>query len=118
MNTRNIGTGKEKTACEYLEKNGIKIIERNFRCKLGEIDVIGSDGAYLIFFEIKYRKNDTKGYAPEAVGYKKQKRICKVSDYYRMIHGCPADTPIRFDVVAIDGAHIEWFRNAFFYMGT
>lgn len=117
MNTRKTGAKKEEEACRYLEQKGVRLIERNFRCRQGEIDIIGYDGAYLVFFEVKYRKGDSKGNAAEAVGPGKQKKICRVSDYYRMIHRHPADTPVRFDVVAIDGDRIEWFRNAFAYYG-
>ena len=75
-------------------------------------DIIGYEKEYLVFFEVKYRKNDFRGNAAEAVGFGKQRKICRVSDYYRMIHGCPSDTPVRFDVIAIDGGRIEWIRNA------
>lgn len=115
MNTRTVGADKEETACQYLMQNGLKIKERNFRCRQGEIDIIGYDGAYLVFVEVKYRKDASKGNAVEAVGYRKQRKICRVADYYRMIHRCPDDTPIRFDVVAIDGSEINWFKNAFSY---
>ena len=115
MNTRAIGKDKEEAACDYLKQNGIKIKERNFRCRQGEIDIIGYDGAYLVFFEIKYRKDTSKGSAVEAVNIKKQYKICRVTDYYRMIHHCPDDTPIRFDVVAIDGDEITWYKDAFYY---
>ncbi len=116
MNTREVGTKKEEAACAYLEGNGVRIKERNFRCRRGEIDVIGFDGEYLVFFEVKYRKSGSyKGSALEAVGVGKQKKICRVADYYRMIHRCPLDTPIRFDVVAIDGDEILWLKNAFEY---
>ena len=56
------------------------------------------------------------GSAAEAVGFAKQKKICRVSDYYRMIHQCREDTPIRFDVVAIDAEKITWIKNAFYYV--
>lgn len=115
MNTRAIGKDKEEIACDYLKQNGIKIKECNFRCRQGEIDIIGYDGQYLIFFEIKYRKTTSKGSASEAVNIKKQHKICRVADYYRMIHHCPDNTPIRFDVVAIDGSEIKWYKNAFYY---
>lgn len=115
MNTRAIGADKETTACDYLIQNGIKIKERNFRCRQGEIDIIGYDGQYLVFFEIKYRKTTSKGSAAESVNNKKQHKICRVSDYYRMIHHCPDNTPIRFDVVAIDDNEIMWYKDAFYY---
>ncbi|MCH5249371.1 MAG: YraN family protein [Lachnospiraceae bacterium] len=115
MNTRAIGADKEEIACSYLTQNGIKIKERNFRCRQGEIDIIGYDGQYLVFFEIKYRKTTSKGTAAEAVNTKKQYKICRVADYYRMIHHCPDNTPIRFDVVAIDDSEIMWYKDAFYY---
>lgn len=115
MNTRKIGTEKEEIACSFLTQKGVKIQERNFRCRQGEIDIIGYDGDYLVFFEVKYRKNTSKGSALEAVTYGKQQKICKVSDYYRMIHHCSFDTPIRYDVIAIEGEQIQWIQNAFEY---
>lgn len=117
MNRRKIGNEQEELACRYLMKQGVRLMERNFRCRQGEIDIIGYEKEYLVFFEVKYRKDDAKGNASEAVGFGKQRKICRVSDYYRMIHGCPLDTPVRFDVIAIDGGRLEWIRNAFDYTG-
>ena len=117
MNRRKIGSVQEELACRYLMKQGVRLMERNFRCRQGEIDIIGYEKEYLVFFEVKYRKDDARGSAAEAVGFGKQRKICRVSDYYRMIHGYPSDTPVRFDVIAIDGDRIEWIRNAFEYIG-
>lgn len=116
MNKRSQGAQKEQQVCAYLLSRGIEIRERNFRCRQGEIDIIGYDGEYLVFFEVKYRSSQNKGNAAEAVGYAKQKRICRVADYYRMKHHCTEDTPIRFDVVAIDGEKVTWLKDAFYYM--
>ncbi|MCM1121061.1 MAG: YraN family protein [Eubacterium sp.] len=116
MNTREIGAQKEQQVCAYLLSKGITIKERNFRCRQGEVDIIGYDGDYLVFFEVKYRSNARKGNAADAVGYGKQKKICRVADYYRMIHHCKEDTPIRFDVIAIDGEKTTWMKNAFYYV--
>lgn len=91
--------------------------EQNFRCRQGEIDLIGYDGEYLVFFEVKYRSGNSKGSAGEAVGFMKQKKICRVADYYRMLHHCAEDTPIRFDVVAVEEGRVEWIKNAFDYVG-
>lgn len=113
MNTREVGKLVETAVCGYLSQNGIIIKERNFRCRQGEVDLIGYDGEYLVFFEVKYRKSGSKGSAAEAVDSRKQKRICRTADYYRLIHGCPDDTAMRFDVVAVDGNRIEWYKNAF-----
>jgi putative endonuclease len=115
MNTRQVGAQKEQQVCAYLAGQGVVLLEQNFRCRQGEIDIIGRDGEYLVFFEVKYRSGNTKGSAAEAVGISKQKTICRVADYYRMKHHCPEDTAIRFDVVAVDAQEINWIQNAFAY---
>lgn len=116
MNKRETGAQKEQQVCAYLVSKGISMKEQNFRCRRGEIDLIGYDGEYLVFFEVKYRSGTSKGSAAEAVGLTKQKKICRVADYYRVLHHCAEDTPIRFDVVAVEGGRIEWFKNAFAYI--
>lgn len=113
MNTREKGNQQEQLAAEYLESHGMKIMERNFRCRQGEIDIIGSHNGYLVFVEVKYRQGMTKGSALEAVDSRKQRKICKVADYYRVVHRTPGNTGIRYDVVAIQGECIEWVQNAF-----
>lgn len=116
MNTRETGAQKEEQVCAYLLSEGIRIQERNFRCRQGEIDIVGYDGGCLVFFEVKYRRNGRAGSAADAVGYAKQRKICRVADYYRMIHHLKEDTPMRFDVVAIDAEKLQWIKNAFCYV--
>lgn len=116
MNTRAAGAQKEELVCAYLLSQGVKIVERNFRNRQGEIDIVGYDETYLVFFEVKYRSGKSKGSAAEAVGTAKQRKICRVADYYRYLHRCAEDTPIRFDVVAVDGETLRWIKNAFDYM--
>lgn len=116
MNNREKGAQKEEQVCAYLLSRGVKIEARNFRCRQGEIDIVGRDGNYLVFFEVKYRATGRAGGAAEAVGRAKQRKICRVADYYRMIHHLREDTPIRFDVVAIDQDALKWIRNAFDYI--
>ena len=113
MNTREKGKEQEQLAAEYLEANGMKVVAQNFRCRQGEIDIVGYHNGYLVFVEVKYRKNTRKGSALEAVDSRKQHQICKVADYYRYIHKIPVRTGIRYDVVAIQGNGIEWLQNAF-----
>lgn len=115
MNTRAAGAQKEEQVCAYLLSQGVRLVERNFRNRQGEIDIVGYDGPYLVFFEVKYRSGKSKGTAAEAVGSAKQKKICRVADYYRYLHQCAEDTPIRFDVVAVDGEDMKWIRDAFPY---
>ena len=113
MNTRKKGAAYEQAAIEYLQRQGVAILERNYRNRRGEIDIIGRDGAYTVFFEVKYRKDNARGYPGEAVNYSKQRTICRVADYYRMMHRMGDFVPVRYDVVAICGEEITWYQNAF-----
>lgn len=115
INKRQTGTEYETKAVKYLEEKGVRIAERNFRNRFGEIDIIGYDDKYLVFFEVKYRRNDKMGTPLEAVSPKKCHTICKVSDYYRMKHGIHDFTPIRYDIIAVCGKDVQWFQNAFSY---
>lgn len=115
INKRELGGRYEKMAAVFLEKNGLKIKEKNFRCRLGEIDLIARDGKYLVFVEVKYRYNTESGWASAAVDFRKQRAISRTALYYLIRYGYGMDTPCRFDVVAIDGDRIEWIRNAFDY---
>ena len=113
MNKRKIGTDKEMQAVQYLQEKGVRIIATNFRIRQGEIDLIGYDEEYLVFFEVKYRTGRQKGLPEEAVGLQKQKAICRVADYYRSTRRISLNTAIRYDVVAIEQEQIRWYRNAF-----
>lgn len=113
MNKRAAGTVREQKAAEYLESRGMKVRERNYRNRQGEIDIIGCHEGYLVFVEVKYRSSTSRGYAAEAVNPLKQRRICRVADYYRYTHGLGDSTAVRYDVVAVQGEKIEWLQNAF-----
>lgn len=116
QNNREIGTRYEAIASEFLQKAHVRIVANNYRTRFGEIDLIGYDGAYLVFFEIKYRKTALCGTAAEAVTKGKQRTICRVSDYYRLQRGIGEFTPIRYDVIGIDKDEIQWIKNAFDYI--
>lgn len=115
MNKRQIGTEKEKAAGAYLEKNGYEIIEYNFRCRQGEIDIIAKDGEYLVFCEVKYRSSVKCGTPFEAVDYKKQKIISRCALFYIMKKKLN-DMPCRFDVVSVTEKDIQVLKNAFEYV--
>lgn len=117
MNKRTTGAVYERIAGAFLEKQGYQIIACNFRCRLGEIDLIAKDGRYLVFVEVKYRKNDETGNPLEAVNRRKQQIISRVANYYCLTHGYGENTPCRFDVVAIWGERIKVVKNAFEYQG-
>lgn len=108
-----MGADRERQAAEYLERQGMRIVERNYRSRQGEIDLIGWHQGFLVFVEVKYRRDTSKGYAMEAVDGRKQRRICRVADYYRYSHRIDDSIGVRYDVVAIQGEEINWIRNAF-----
>lgn len=116
MNNRKIGSDYERIAGEYLKLHGYEILEYNFRCKSGEVDLIAKDGEYLVFCEVKYRKDDRKGEPLEAVTLEKQKRISKVAGYY-IARTHNINMPCRFDVIGILGNEIQVVKNAFEYIG-
>lgn len=118
LNQREVGTRQESRAAEYLESLGYHILVRNFRCRFGEIDLIAKQDDTYIFIEVKYRTGRTAGDPTSAVDGKKQKKISKTADYYRMLHQIPMDVPCRFDVVAETPEEIRVYANAFYYQGS
>ncbi len=115
--TRKVGADYERLATEALRRNGYEILERNYRCRRGEIDLIATEGPYLVFCEVKYRKSRLCGAPFEAVDARKQRKICGCAAYYLMKYGLK-DVPCRFDVVSIDDKDtVTVFKNAFPYVG-
>ncbi|MCI7227256.1 YraN family protein [Lachnospiraceae bacterium OF09-6] len=112
MNRRETGTQYEERAAEYLIAQNYQILERNYRIRSGEIDIIARDGTVLVFIEVKYRKNDESGNPLEAVDIRKQRKIIKVARYY-LYQKKYGDVPCRFDVIGICGSHIEHIKDAF-----
>jgi putative endonuclease len=111
-----LGLFGEDQALRKLKRLGYKNIIRNYRCPLGEVDLIARDGDVLVFIEIKTRKGKSVGYAKEAVNARKRRQLSKVALTYMKANGC-CETKARFDVVAVnvDGMeiHIEVIKNAF-----
>ena len=112
-NKRKIGSEKEKVAASYLINQGYSIVEMNFFSRNGEIDIIARDANYLVFVEVKYRKDQKLGFAVEAVNYGKMQSIIRTARYYMYSQGYAEDTPCRFDVVAIQGSEVSLIQNAF-----
>lgn len=112
-NKRRIGSHYEEEAAGYLNLQGIHVLEQNFRCHQGEIDLVCRDGRTLVFVEVKYRKNNRNGDPAESVNFIKQQRIRETARYYLYSHRYGEDTPCRFDVVSILGTEVHWIKNAF-----
>ena len=109
------GEHAEDYALTYLTQQGLRLITRNFRCRMGEIDLIMSDDNSLIFVEVRYRKNAHFGSALESVDPKKQLRLIRCASYYLTTH--QVNQPTRFDVVALSPGNgqleVQWVTDAF-----
>lgn len=116
-NKRHIGSEFEKRAADYLEEKGYQILEYNYQNRYGEIDIIAKDKeGYLVYFEVKYRKNNRYGEPLEAVDFRKQKKICKTAMWHFMKKGYESGMSCRFDVIGMDGEGDIWHvENAFEY---
>jgi putative endonuclease len=111
-----LGRLGEALALKKVKALGYKCIVRNYRCPLGEVDLIAKDGKTLVFVEIKTRKRKSLGYAKEAVTERKKRQLSKVALAYMKANDC-SHMKSRFDVVAINiingKSEIEVIRNAF-----
>lgn len=112
------GSLAEQQALEYLEAAGLTTVCRNFRCRLGEIDLIMRDGEYLVFVEVRYRSGSGFVSAAQSVDRRKQRKIARSARLFMSRQPALCDLPARFDVVAIERAagvplRIQWLRDAF-----
>ncbi len=118
MTKKRLELGKfgEDLAYQRIKRLGYKKIIRNYRCPLGEVDLIAYDGGTLVFIEIKTRKGRSIGYAKEAVNARKRLQLSKVALFYMKGNDC-IEAKARFDVVAVslngDKTQIEVVKNAF-----
>lgn len=112
------GNWAEKHALEYLIQQGLRLIQRNFKTKLGEIDLIMVDQNTLVFVEVRLRSNDNYGSAAESVNTRKQNKMISAAEYYLQYHSNQQTDEIRFDVIAFSLNHhqttLEWIQDAFF----
>ena len=96
-----LGIEGEALACEALEKLGYLIIERRYRTRNGEIDIVANDSGTVVFVEVKTKTSDSFGDPVEEVTPQKQRQIVSMGEFYAT-YCCPPNTPCRFDVVAVD----------------
>lgn len=97
--SRQLGRWGEEQAAGHLRGKGFQIIEANWKCRFGELDLIAEDGAYLCFVEVKLRKNDAYGSPGAAVDWRKQEKLRAAAEVYLVQH--PTKLQPRFDVVEI-----------------
>ena len=109
---RERGHAAEALAAAYLEQRGLRVLERNFRCRHGEIDLIMRDGAMLVFVEVRLRGNAHFGDAAASITAAKQARLSAAAAFYLAAHDCAR--ACRFDALLLDrldASRIEWLRN-------
>lgn len=116
--TKDIGEQTESLACQYLKSQGLTLVEKNYHCRGGEVDLIMQEQDTLVFVEVKYRQSTHFGGAVAAVSVAKQKKIkhC-VTFYLHQMALNEYNTPCRLDVVTLEGnisqPEIRWYKNAF-----
>jgi putative endonuclease len=110
-NTAAAGASAEAAATRLLIERGYAIVERNFRCKAGELDLIARDGGVLVFVEVRSRADEDHGHAAEMVDAHKQRQVARVAEYYLAVRDVDYDE-VRFDVVAITAGQAELFQDA------
>ena len=115
MTRRANASGKlaEALAADYLQARGLRLLERNYDCRLGEIDLILADGLTLVFVEVRLRRSSDFGGAAASITAAKRQRILRAARHY--LSGRP-ERPCRFDAVLLDALapeSIEWIKDAF-----
>jgi len=108
------GADAEARALAHLQGRGLRLVARNFRCKLGELDLVMRDGETLAVVEVRQRSHPGFGGAAESVDRRKQRRIIHATQMFLSGHPQYGSWPLRFDVVALDGAgRVDWIAAAF-----
>lgn len=110
-----LGRRAERAAETYLTRRGLHTLERNYRIRAGEIDLIMTDHVELVFVEVRFRSRTDFGDGGDTVDYRKQQRLIRAARHY--LHYRGDSRPCRFDVVSVGRTHyrlrFEWMRNAF-----
>jgi putative endonuclease len=111
------GDRGEDLALHHLQAAGLKLLQRNYRCTGGEIDLVMHDGAVLVLVEVRYRRNNHFGGAAASVGTPKQQRLLRAAQHLLQTNRSYRQYPARFDLVAIEGDNnhlqLNWIKDAF-----
>ncbi len=105
------GQRAENLAAAFLERHGLRIVARNYRCRGGEIDLICADGRVLVFVEVRQRRSCHFGGAAASITPLKQQRIVRAARHYLLSQG-KTDADCRIDCVLLDGERLTWLRDA------
>jgi putative endonuclease len=115
MDSSTRGREAETLAWEYLQTRGLRLLQRNYRSRRGEIDLVLQDQDSLVFVEVRYRRESRFGSGAESVDRRKQSKLIACAQHYMQAYPGMARQPCRFDVVSVGGHgdSIEWIRDAF-----
>ncbi|MBB3047089.1 putative endonuclease [Litorivivens lipolytica] len=121
-NRTQFGNFVEEQTCRWLTQQGVHILERNFRCRSGEIDIIGRHRGFLVFIEVRFRRSNRYGGAAASVDARKQLKLAKAAQFFLLRHRALQNAACRFDVIAVSGKNVQpgsdqlefdWHRAAF-----
>lgn len=107
------GRWAENLAAERLTASGLEPVQRNYRCKWGEIDLVMRDQQTLVFVEVRFRKSGVYGDGAQSVDARKQHKLISSAEHYLQTHANLQDTPCRFDVVSVSPKEVSWIKDAF-----
>ncbi len=110
--SRALGAHAEARAAQFLQRKGHRILDRNWCCRGGEIDLVCDDGGTVVFVEVRARQDDRHGSPAETVVSVKRRRLIRAAELW-LLQAKRGDVPCRFDVLAIEGDTIEHFEDAF-----
>lgn len=116
--TQAAGSIWERRAAQLLSDHGLRVLERGYRCRQGELDLICRDEDQIVIVEVRSRSGRSHGGALASIDARKIRKIVLATRHYLMTHPQFGDAPVRFDVVAIEDRHaaepdVHWIRNAF-----
>lgn len=113
INRRHIGSLYEDMAANYLKEHEFEILKRNYKCKIGEIDIIAFKDNILHFIEVKYRKSSDYGYSIQAISKAKQRKIIKSAQWFMLENNISDNISCSFDVIAVQGKNIQYIFNGY-----
>ena len=115
--TGSVGRQAEKLALDHLKAQGLKEITRNFRCRMGEVDLVMKDGDCLVFAEVRFRSRNNYASAVGSVDRHKQRKIIRTASAFLGLHPQYGNCVVRFDVIGLDKSgdqtSLRWIRDAF-----
>ncbi|WXL25013.1 YraN family protein [Ectopseudomonas mendocina] len=118
IDTRASGAAAEALARQHLEQQGLRLVAQNWRCRLGELDLVMLHADTVVFVEVRYRRHRAWGGAAESVDARKREKLCRAAQQFLLQESRWAKHPCRFDVIAVNAdshtpARLDWIQNAF-----